>query len=285
MLYKNVSKTILKWTLLLALLSAGVWCVRKYAVASIHLSTRSMEGALQVGDFVLVNKIQWKNNLSRNDILLFSGPLQRDTLHEPLLISRCIALPGDTVLVGSNGYRINGKEYPRSPHALNRYHIQKAGKGALLSVLSKLEIPIREQEDQDEESLFTLSSFEAYQIEESLPEIFKPMFGICPTPDYQLIVPQKNRPYPLDSFSLIACQEAIRSEAGNRAKIIDGKFYLDGRPMTYFFFQEDYYWLLSDNVMEAVDSRHLGFISESHIIGKLFFCWYSSNSKRRFKRI
>ena len=163
--------------------------------------------------------------------------------------------------------------------------MQKQGLKFFIPAMKKLNIPERERVNHTTESCFTLTSFEAYQVTENLPEMFRPMLQLQPSPSYQLIIPQKGRAYPLDSLSLIACKEAIRNEAGDKALFKEGKLYLDGALMSYFFFKENYYWLLSDNVAEAIDSRHVGLIPESHIIGNLFFCWYSNDPQRRFKKI
>lgn len=283
---KKYIKNISGWGAIMALLLLSVWGIRKYGIESVHLSTRSMENALHKGDYVLVNKAKWmRKDIQRNAILLFTSPLQRDTAAGALLISRCIAVPGDTVLVHNDGYRINGKEYPLSPNTLRRYSMQKQGLKFFIPAMKKLNIPERERVNHTTESCFTLTSFEAYQVTENLPEMFRPMLQLQPSPSYQLIIPQKGRAYPLDSLSLIACKEAIRNEAGNKALFKEGKLYLDGAPISYFFFKENYYWLLSDNVAEAIDSRHVGLIPESHIIGNLFFCWYSNDPQRRFKKI
>ena len=77
---------------------------------------------------------------------------------------------------------------------------------------------------------------------------------------YKLVVPRKGRAYRLDEAALVACKEAILAEAGRKGCFRDGKLYLDGRETAFFFFEQDYYWMLSDNVNESVDSRHLGFV-------------------------
>ena len=43
-----------------------------------------------------------------------------------MFVSRCIALPGDTIRVTHTGYRINGKEYPHSPHAQASYFMAQS---------------------------------------------------------------------------------------------------------------------------------------------------------------
>lgn len=74
-------------------------------------------------------------------------------------------------------------------------------------------------------------------------------------------------------------------ETGGKAKFRDGKLYMDGRETHFFFFAQDYYWLLSDNPDAAVDSRHLGIIPEDHLVGSVFFCWFSADKNRMFTRV
>ena len=80
-------------------------------------------------------------------------------------------------------------------------------------------------------------------------------------------------------------QEIILRETDGKASFRDGKLYLDGRETNFFFFRQDYYWVLSDNTNEAVDSRHLGFIPADHIVGNAWLCWYSPDKQRIFKPV
>lgn len=77
----------------------------------------------------------------------------------------------------------------------------------------------------------------------------------------------------------------IQTEAGDKAVFRDGKLFLDGREAAFFFFDQDYYWMLSDNANEAIDSRHLGFIPRDHIIGNAWLCWYSKERQRILKPV
>ena len=102
---------------------------------------------------------------------------------------------------------------------------------------------------------------------------------------YPLVIPKKGRAYRLDATSLKVCREAIRAEAGEKAVFREGKLFLDGRETTFFFFKEDYYWMLSDNARKSIDSRHLGFIPRHHIVGNVWLCWLSPDRSRIFKLI
>lgn len=103
--------------------------------------------------------------------------------------------------------------------------------------------------------------------------------------NYKLVVPRKGRIYRLDDVSLAVCREAIRAEAGSKAVFRDGCLFLDGKETWFFLFDRDYYWMLSDNAGDAIDSRHLGPIPRSHVIGNVFMCWMSTDRHRIFKPI
>lgn len=192
---------------------------------------------------------------------------------------------GDTILVSNDGYEVNGKLLPHSPRSLNTYFITQKGADDFLKALQKLKIPVRNWKNETFGFSFSLTTFEEYQLREELPEEMNVHFIRNQAAPYKLVVPRKGRAYRLDEAALTACKEAILAEAGEKAAFRDGKLYLDGRETTFFFFEQDYYWMLSDNVNESVDSRHLGFIPRDRIIGNAWFCWFSRDKQRIFKPV
>lgn len=277
--------SLARWLATIALLVGVVMAIRYFCVESFRVSTDSMEVALHKGDYILVNKLPLKDNPGRNKVALFTSPLLKDTVSKPLFLSRCIGMPGDTIRISDKGYRVNGKLIPHSPRSLNTYMVTQSAKDELLAVQKKLNIPLRNLREESFGVSLSLTSFEEYQLREELSEDANIRFLKNPMESYELIVPQKGRAYRLDAASLTACREAIQAEAGDKAVFRNGKLYLDGREASFFFFQQDYYWMLSDNANEAVDSRHLGFIPQSHIIGNAWFCWYSKDRQRMFKLV
>ena len=247
--------SVMGWLATIVLLVGIVMAVRHFCMESFHVSTDSMEVALHKGDYILVDKLPLRDNPGRNRVVLFCSPLLKDTVLKPLFLSRCIGMPGDTIRISNDGYRVNGKLIPHSPRSLNTYIVTQEAIDEVLTTQKKLNIPLRNR------------------------------FLKKPIESYELIVPQKGRAHRLDDAALTACREAIRTEAGEKAVFRDGKLFLDGRETTFFFFDQDYYWMLSDNANEAVDSRHLGFIPRDHIIGNAWLCWYSKDRQRIFKPI
>lgn len=275
----------LKWFSALTLIIGIVVCVRSFLIESFQISTSSMEETLHQGDYILVDKRPNIQESYQNKVVLFTSPLQRDSSRHPLFISRCIGMPGDTILINDEGYIINGQKIPRSPLALTSFFITSKHKDYLLKVLDKLQIPLRDFTKEEFGFQLSLTSFEEYEVREELSEEINRLLVTQQARDYRLIVPQKNRAYPLDSSSLIACKEIILKETEGKASFRNGKLYLDGRETNYFFFQQDYFWVLSDNINEAIDSRHLGFIPADHILGKAWIYWYSANKQKIFKTV
>ena len=264
MAWQKRQKQVAGWLITLLLIGGGVFTLRLFAVASFRISTGAMEAALLKGDRVIVNKLPLPDNPGRNRAVLFYSPLERDTLSRPLFASRCVGMPGDTIRVGNEGYEINGRAFPYS---------------------KRLNIPLRDPRQEPFGLLVDLTSFEEYQIREELEPSERKQFTPQKIEEYTLIVPQKERSYPLTPSNLRACQEIIRKTIGNKAVIRDDKLYVDGKETYFLFPDQDYYWVLSDNTNESVDSRHLGFIPADHMVGNIVFCWYSKDKRHLLKPI
>ncbi|MEI3117733.1 MAG: signal peptidase I [Parabacteroides johnsonii] len=273
------------WVITVVIAFLVVIPVRRFCIESYRISTNAMEEALHQGDYILVNKLPIEGNPGRNKVVLFTSPLLKDTVSNPLFLSRCIGMPGDTILVSGDGYEVNGKLLPHSPRALNTCFITQKSAADFLKALQKLNIPVRDWKSETFGFSFSLTTFEEYQLREELTEEMNIHFIRNRAAPYKLVVPRKGRAYRLDEAALTACKEAILAEAGEKAVFRDGKLYLDGRETTFFFFGQDYYWMLSDNVNESVDSRHLGFIPHDHIIGNAWLCWFSRDKQRIFKPV
>ena len=282
---KQSLSSLLKWVATLVVAGGIVMGVRQYVAGSYSVSTGAMEEALHEGDYILVNKLTGDGNPGRNRVVLFTSPLRKDTLSSPLFLGRCIGMPGDTIEINNDGYKVNGRLLPRSPRSLNLYTVANSGAADFLKALHKLNIPLRNEKHEEAGFNLSLTSFEEYKLREELSRETNLLFRKNGTESYTLIVPRKGRVHRLNEAALTACKEAIQTEAGPLADFRDGKLFLDGRESAYFFFDQDYYWILSDNTDDSVDSRHLGFIPHDHIVGNAYFCWFSRDKQHLFKPV
>lgn len=282
---KQQIKSVFRFIGTLIVIVSVVFAMRKWIVESYKVSTSSMETALYEGDYILVNKAVELFPPAQNDVILFSSPLRQDTIYSPIFLSRCIGMPGDTVRITSEGYYINGQAFPRSPRALNTYFVALSIKDFFLQQAKQMKIPLRDLRNEAFGITLSLTTFEEYKLREGFSDETNARFVCRKTEPYELVLPKKGRAYRINEYNITACREAISRETNGTAVFKDGKLYMDSKETSFFFFDQDYYWFLSDNINEAIDSRHLGMIPADHIIGKAFFCWLSNEKQQAMKRI
>ena len=58
--------------------------------------------------------------------------------------------------------------------------------------------------------------------------------------------------------------------------------YIDGKKVTTYKIQQNYYWMMGDNRNNSADSRFWGFVPEDHIVGHASFIWLSTDEKGMF---
>jgi signal peptidase I len=266
--------------MLLIILTATA--LRIFCAGSYRISSASTGEALQEGDFVLANKVRSPDNPGRNRMVLFRPP--SGDAGSTLLLSRCAGMPGDTVHITSDGFRVGNRHFPDAPAPIRAFRIRKDIGTALLDVLKQLDIPCRNVAEDTQSLTIRLTSEEERMIRENLPSVVK-MEPADPFASYAFVVPFKGYVCRPDSISLKLYRDAIRRETDGRASVRDGELWIDGCKATAYHFRQNYYWMLSDGPEEAVDSRHLGLIPESRMVGNVWFCWFSRDRKRIFKRI
>lgn len=104
-------------------------------------------------------------------------------------------------------------------------------------------------------------------------------FGEIPREHYALRLPRAQGVYPLDSVNLVAYRSALEAE---QEQLVEKQGKADSRKETqpwldavthqgYYTFARDYYWVLCDDPMGGLDSRHLGIIPREAIISVLLF--------------
>lgn len=231
--------------------------------------------------------------VSKNDIVLLNNPLEEEKPIDKrnLLLSRCVAVAGDTIFLKGHDFFINGKEYIPSPDVLMDFSFPSTFQDSLVSVLKMFNIPDRIRDLDSLVSNISLNKYELFIVSQKLPisTQLKPVSS--PEIFYTLSIPKKGMPIVLDSINSSLYVKCIRQENPVGDIIFkNGQIFEKGSPLKNYIFKEDYYWFISDNLENSVDSRSIGFVSEKYVIGKAFFVWYSSandgvNYERLFKKV
>jgi len=244
-----------------------------------------MGTTLRNGDYVLVNKIKSDPENDRNRLLLYKSPLRRDAAKPPLFVGRCIGVPGDVIQIGATGFRVNGRLLPNAPMMQPTYRIHKNIKEPLLNTLESLRIPFRQMKEDSTGIVLRLSLREKELLAQNLAKVVSIEMIEEFVMEYEFVIPSKGKPITMNEVALIVCKEALMQETGKAATIRDGKLFVQGEEKPTFSFKNDYCWILSENEIDGIDSRHLGLIPQDHVVGNIWFCWYSQLSANRFKKI
>lgn len=79
---------------------------------------------------------------------------------------------------------------------------------------------------------------------------------------------------------------------GHDVRMKGDQLMVDGRPVSYYVVEQNYYFMMGDNRDQSFDSRFWGFVPQSHILGAALFIYFSLDFKRfpfltweRLKRI
>ena len=249
-------------TILVTLAAALI--LKMFVVDAYRIPSTSMENTLQVGDFLLVNKIAYGLhsprhlpflNLSipsfkiplfwdvhRGDVLVFEFPGGRNEVapSEPEnYIKRCIGLPGDTVNIRLGMVSVNG----------NEINFPSQGKRTMHPTGLRL---------QGNGELFPEGS-----------DFSDVHYG-------PLVVPKRNAMLEINPSTISSWRIFIERE-GHTVQFSAGNILIDGAKTTTYRVQKNYYFVLGDNRDNRLDSRYWGFVPDDHLIGEALFIYWSWN--------
>ena len=253
-----------------------------FCVSSHRVATGAAPAVLQEGDFILVNRMHGASNPGRNRVVLFSSPLRKDLVAPPLLLSRCVGMPGDTVQITPEGFAINGRVMQTADSKVFRIH--KNVRQALVETLQRLDIPLRSVAEDSLTIAIRLTGKEALLLRDSLPSILVVPDSVAGAWQRSLVVPFCGYEYRPDSASLFLYADAIVRESQGRIALVGHTLRAGGQVIASYRFRHDHYWMLSDS-NEAVDSRHLGFVPRNCIAGNVWICWFSTRKTPLFTPI
>ena len=234
--------------------------LRGCVMTSYLIPSSGMENSLFQGERILVNKWsyglrlplmalwnyhRWGDSpVEKEDIIVFNNPanLSESVIsRREVFISRCIGVPGDTLLIDSLFSVIPSEKNAPDQKFLYAYPRKKEKQlDSLLTLLSICDNCLMGQDSI--KNVRSFSRYEYYLLEQA-------MNGNC-------------------WIKLL----------DKKAEIKNDTLYIEGKPVQHCYFTKDYYWVSANNSINLSDSRLFGFVPKDHIIGKASLIWFSKES-------
>lgn len=86
---------------------------------------------------------------------------------------------------------------------------------------------------------------------------------------HHLIVPAKGKKTRITTENLRFYAPTIMRHEPVKAVILNDSLCISGRIQSTYTFQQDYYWMTTDNPQNLLDSRSFGFVPQTSLIGKI----------------
>lgn len=207
-----------------------------------------MNPTLKEGDYIFVSKL---SSIRRNDVAVFNHPVG---IKQQQYVKRCIALPGDTLLLQQGQVIINGQ---RQKDEFSLYDNTA---------------PYYTTKDRYTPAIFPNSSFIKWNLDN---------FG-------KLYIPAKGDTIALNHTNSILYGRIIEQHENNTLTQRNDSIFINGMYAVAYTFKMNYYFMLGDNRYNSVDSRFWGFVRENQLIGKASFILFSAaasspgNNRRTF---
>lgn len=266
----------------------------------IQLPSYRLPGITKVknGDVVVFNvpRIDENNYGNSDENTWVDYPVDLKTNY----IKRCVAIGGDVLQIKSRQVFINGQ--PVDPAPEQRFFYQIATKEKLKErTIEALGLDGDDYYDygQQDPNNPTYFYYTMYLPEHKVKELKSMPFvvsvelrnqsdnsGRFPFSKYTaswtgadygpLTIPKEGMKIPINDSTLSIYGFTIKSyENLKDVKIENNKLVIDGRDVTEYTFNQNYYFMMGDNRDNSLDSRYWGFVPGDHIVGKGFFIWLS----------
>jgi len=97
-------------------------------------------------------------------------------------------------------------------------------------------------------------------------------------------IPTARETVKLNTETLPFYKMIITEYEHHKLQVNGNEIKIDGKPVTSYTFEQNYYWMMGDNRHNSEDSRYWGFVPEDHIVGKPIFIWMSMDFDNVFNK-
>jgi len=306
-----------QWILILIGAALLALTIRVFLIDTIRVASQAMSDSQEVGDRLFIEKwtlgarmpmslgiplapdslfgkksylLLGKNpkrshafgTIQRNDLLAFNdptSPLLPD--RSPILLSRCVGLPGELFFLSKGKTVINGKKQPRSQDVSFCYSYPIGLLRTLQQVMSacKIKRPVYQDNDSGFVYLTRHEWLCLFRVKEQVNLGLK--LRLSNFDEKKILIPAKGSKIVLNDSTFKMYGQLINRFEGVQLKLdTAGNILKNGHKVRFHTFKENYYFLINDHQGFLNDSRSFGLLPERLIIGKAWMVLFSPSNKR-----
>ena len=220
------------------------------------------------------------------------------------LVKRCVGIPGDTLEVRDGYVYINGKqnELPDRGELQFSYDVtfknpirSQTDVNRIMQIMAKFDIDDGIGGGNTDEGIYRIYAATDSAIAQlkNHPEVisvkrftrdkekYEATFPRDPNYSWNvdffgpLYIPKAGTTTELNVQNLPLYSRLIQEYEGHKVFAKGNQVMLDGKPVTSYTFEKDYYWMMGDNRHNSIDARAWGYVPFDHVIGKPVFIWMS----------
>ena len=218
-------------------------------------------------------------------------------------ISRCIALPGDTLVITRGEIYVNGKIFKDPATVKYKYYLETTVSRLNKNIIDQYDLSeinpakkigafyvnmTKAAKSALEKKRFVTRIKKIYTGPKEWDQVIFPYDKAYARNLYNLgpvVIPAKGVPLKLNLHTLPLYSRLITAYEGKKIRVDGNRIFVDGTETDSYTPEMNYYWVMSDNRNDAFDSRFWGFLPEDHIIGKITRLIYSPETKEICSKI
>ncbi|EDM44752.1 signal peptidase I [unidentified eubacterium SCB49] len=243
------------------------------------------------------------------------GPPAKGYAYKPIdkksnYVKRCVGIPGDSLEVRDGYVFIDGEKNDLPDRARLQFNYGFRTKGQINNPVELLKryditdaIGVNREQNHYILSAATEEAVDQLKANPNIAEVF-PLKqekgirdpGVFPQDEQYnwntdnfgpILIPKAGMTVDIDTKSIPLYKRIIEvyegSEMGtnNEISVNGNQVLLNGRPLTSYTFQQDYYWMMGDNRNNSQDARMWGYVPFNHVVGKPVFVWMSIDSNAK----
>lgn len=238
------------------------------------------------------------SSIKHNDVVVFNYPLDDNfpVDHKTHYVKRCVALPGDTLVIKNTQVIVNHLPLPVFPELqydriiktasgdqgfIHEFEPSEGGRAHGKNVLN---IPLTDHlaneisKDKRVVNIKKRIEKEGFFYDHIFP--YDSNFPWNTDNFGPLIIPKAGTTVNINTKNIGIYQRIIENYELNELEIVDQAIKINGELVDSYTFKMDYYFMLGDNRHYSSDSRFWGFVPENHIVGKASSIIFSIKPKQ-----